>query len=250
MTAHRPDAGTAAASPARIDGTAVRVLVVDDEPRLTEVLCGVLVREGFDARPATDRASAVRAARQFRPDAVLLDVMLPDGDGISVLRDLRAELPRVRVLFLTARGTADDRIAGLRSGRDDYVAKPLSLEEVSTRLHGLLRTSGTDRRDANRGRLTVGDLILDEDAHAVARDGRAIDLSPTEYELLLLLMRHPRRVLSKSVILESVWSRDYGRHAQVVELYISYLRKKVDVGRAPMIHTVRGCGYVLKPAVA
>jgi two-component system OmpR family response regulator len=232
----------------RPDGTLARVLVVDDEPDLAEVLCGAFGYEGFEVRVAADRASAVRTAREFRPDAVILDVMLPDADGLVVLREVRAELPHVCVLFLTARDALEDRIAGIRAGGDDYVTKPFSLEEVVARLHGLLRRSGLAHGGSRRSLLTVGDLVLDEEAHEVTRGGRVIELSPTEYELLALLMRNPRRVLSKSLILERIWSYDYGHRAHVVELYISYLRKKVDAGRPPMIHTVRGTGYVLKPA--
>jgi two-component system OmpR family response regulator len=244
---HGTAAPSSASSLVRPDGTAVRVLVVDDEPDLTEVLCGALAYVGFDARPAADRAGALRAARQFRPDVVILDVMLPDADGLTVLREIRAELPTVCVLFLTARDAVEDRIAGIRAGGDDYVTKPFSLEEVTARLQGLLRRSGMARRRADRALLIVGDLALDEEAHEVTRGGQVIELSPTEYELLRLLMHNPRRVLSKSLILERIWSYDYGHRAHVVELYISYLRKKVDAGRPAMIHTVRGAGYVLKP---
>jgi two-component system OmpR family response regulator len=173
--------------------------------------------------------------------------MLPDADGLTVLREIRAELPQVCVLFLTALDAVEDRVAGIRAGGDDYVTKPFSLEEVTARLHGLLRRSGMARRRATGTLLTVGDLVLDEDAHEVTRGGQAIELSPTEYDLLRLLMSNPRRVLSKNLILERIWSYDYGHRAHVVELYISYLRKKVDAGRPPMIHTVRGTGYVLKP---
>ena len=232
----------------RPDGAVARVLVVDDEPDLAEVLCGAFGYEGFEVRSAADRAGAVRAAREFRPDAMILDVMLPDADGLVVLREVRAQLPHVCVLFLTARDAVEDRIAGIKAGGDDYVTKPFSLEEVVARLHGLLRRAGLARATVHRSLLTVGDLVMDVDAHEVARGGQIIELSPTEYELLALLMRNPRRVLSKSLILERIWCYDYGSRAHVVELYISYLRKKVDAGRPPMIHTVRGTGYVLKPA--
>lgn len=154
------------------------------------------------------------------------------------------------MLFLTARDAVEDRVAGIRAGGDDYVTKPFSLDEVTARLHGLLRRAGMARRSAGETALTVGDLVLDEDAHEVTRDGEVIALSPTEYALLRLLMHHPRQVLSKTLILERIWSYDYGHHAHVVELYISYLRKKVDAGRPPMIHTVRGVGYVLKPTAS
>ncbi|WP_425566243.1 response regulator transcription factor [Sporichthya brevicatena] len=231
----------------RADGSPVRVLVVDDEPSLTDLLSMALRYEGWDIRTAGDGASAMKAAREFRPDAVVLDVMLPDVDGLELLRRLRADTPDIPVLFLTARDAVEDRIAGLTAGGDDYVTKPFSLEEVVARLRGLIRrTRAADTR--NEALLVVGDLTLDEDSHEVRRGGEEINLTATEYELLRYLMRNPRRVLSKAQILDRVWNYDFGGQANVVELYISYLRKKIDAGRAPMIHTLRGAGYVLKPA--
>jgi two-component system, OmpR family, response regulator len=231
----------------RADGGPVRVLVVDDEATLAELLSMALRYEGWDVRSAGDGLEAVRQARAFEPDVVILDVMLPDMDGLTVLRKLRDASPRVPVLFLTARDAVEDRVAGLTAGGDDYVTKPFSLEEVVARLRALLRRAGmaTERQDAV---LTVGDLTLDEDSHEVRRNGMLIELTATEYELLRYLMRNPRRVLSKAQILDRVWNYDFGGQANVVELYISYLRKKIDVGRPPMIHTMRGAGYVLKPA--
>ncbi|MGW4445714.1 response regulator transcription factor [Streptomyces sp. NPDC004682] len=231
----------------RPDGTPPRVLVVDDDPDLAEVLTGALRYQGWQVRAEGDGASAVAAARELRPDAVVLDVMLPDTDGLAVLRRLQEIAPDVCVLFLTARDAVEDRIAGITAGGDDYVPKPFSLEEVVARLRGLLRRAGMARLLDEGPRLTVGDLVMDEDAREVTRAGELIDLSPTEFELLRLLMRNPRCVLSKAQILDRVWSYDFGGRAHVVELYISYLRKKVDAGREPMIHTVRGAGYVLKP---
>ncbi|MYZ39331.1 MULTISPECIES: response regulator transcription factor [unclassified Streptomyces] len=230
----------------RPDGAPVRVLVVDDEPDLTEVLSGALRYERWEVRSAGDGRSAVRAAHTFRPDAVVLDWMLPDMDGLRVLRELRAILPDVCVLFLTARDTVEDRIAGITAGGDDYVTKPFSLEEVLARLRGLLRRAGM-AREPGGDRLVVGELVMDEESHEVTRAGVAVDLSRTEFELLRFLMRNARRVLSKEQILDRVWSYDFGGQAHVVELYISYLRKKIDAGRTPLIHTVRGVGYVLKP---
>jgi two-component system OmpR family response regulator len=230
----------------RADGTALRVLVVDDEATLADLVSMALRYEGWDVRTAGDGASAVRTAREFRPDAVVLDVMLPDVDGLEVLRRLRAETPEVPVLFLTARDAVEDRVAGLTAGGDDYVTKPFSLEELVARLRGLLRRSGMTA--ARRGpELVVGDLVLDEDSHEVRRTGDLVELTATEFELLRYLMRNPKRVLSKAQILDRVWSYDFGGQSNVVELYVSYLRKKVDAGRPPMIHTVRGAGYVLKP---
>jgi two-component system, OmpR family, response regulator len=241
-------AAAGGASPAlqRADGTPIRVLVVDDEPSLAELLASVLRYEGWEIQTAGDGATAVRMARQFRPDAIVLDVMLPDFDGLEVLRRIRAESPHVCVLFLTARDAVEDRVAGITAGGDDYVTKPFSLEEVLARLRGLLRRAGITR---SRGetQLAVGDLTMDEDAREVRRGGELIELTATEFELLRFLMRNPRRVLSKAQILDRVWNYDFGGQAHVVELYISYLRKKIDAGREPLIHTVRGVGYVLKP---
>jgi two-component system, OmpR family, response regulator len=228
------------------DGTPVRVLVVDDEPSLAELLSSVLRYEGWSVRTAGDGAEAVRTGREFKPDAVVLDIMLPDFDGIEVMRRLRAEIPGVCVLFLTARDAVEDRVAGLTAGGDDYVTKPFSLEEVLARLRGLLRRANLARA-ASEGSLSVADLTMDEDAREVRRAGELIDLTATEFELLRFLMRNPRRVLSKAQILDRVWNYDFGGQAHVVELYISYLRKKIDAGREPLIHTVRGVGYVLKP---
>jgi two-component system OmpR family response regulator len=238
---------TASAAGERPGSTPVRVLVVDDEPSLAELLASVLRYEGWDIRTAADGTSAVRAAREFRPDAIVLDVMLPDFSGIEVLRRVRAELPHVCVLFLTARDAVEDRVAGITAGGDDYVTKPFSLEEVLARLRGLLRRAGAERARPGT-QLTVGDLTMDEDAREVRRAGQLIELTATEFELLRFLMRNPRRVLSKAQILDRVWNYDFGGQAHVVELYISYLRKKIDAGREPVIHTVRGVGYVLKPA--
>jgi two-component system OmpR family response regulator len=231
----------------RPDGGPLRVLVVDDEQTLAELLTMALRYEGWDVRSATNGLSAVRAAREFKPDAVVLDVMLPDIDGLEVLRKVRADGSDVPVLFLTARDAVEDRITGLTAGGDDYVTKPFSLEEVVARLRGLMRRAGATPMRSS-AQLTVGDLTLDEDSHEVHRGDRMIELTATEFELLRFLMRNPRRVLSKAQILDRVWNYDFGGQSNVVELYISYLRKKIDAGETAMIHTVRGAGYVLKPA--
>jgi two-component system OmpR family response regulator len=229
------------------DGGPLRALVVDDEANLTDILTSTLRIEGWDTRSANDGTAAIRIARDFLPDAVVLDVMLPDISGLEVLRGIRALNPAVCVLFLTARDSVEDRIAGITAGGDDYVTKPFSLEEVLARLRGLVRRAGlVDTGTAPL--IIVGDLTMDEDAREVRRSGELIELTATEFELLRFLLRNPRRVLSKAQILDRVWSYDFGGRAHVVELYISYLRKKVDAGRAPMIHTVRGVGYVLKVA--
>ena len=231
----------------RADGSPLRVLVVDDEPNIAELLQMALRYEGWDVRTAGTGRKAVTAAHDFGPDAIVLDMMLPDFDGLEVLRKVRAHDDAVPVLFLTARDAVEDRIAGLTAGGDDYVTKPFSLEEVVARLRGLVRRAGAlDARPSTV--ITVGDLTLDEDSHDVVRSGESIELTATEFELLRYLMRNPRRVLSKTQILDRVWDYDFGGQANVVELYISYLRKKIDAGRAPMIHTKRGAGYVLKPA--
>ncbi|SCE35351.1 two-component system, OmpR family, response regulator [Streptomyces sp. DpondAA-D4] len=230
----------------RPDRIPVRVLIVDDEASLAELLSMALRYEGWEVRSAGDGAGALSTARDFRPDAVILDVMLPDMDGLTVLGRLRRELPDVPVLFLTARDAVEDRIAGLTAGGDDYVTKPFSLEEVVARLRGLIRRSGTATA-RSESTLVVGDLVLDEDSHDISRGGDSIHLTATEFELLRFLMRNPRRVLSKAQILDRVWNYDFGGQANVVELYISYLRKKIDAGRSPMIHTRRGAGYLIKP---
>ena len=231
----------------RLDGTAVRVLVVDDERNLTELLSMALRYEGWEVRTAETGTEAVRAAREFQPDAVVLDMMLPDFDGLEVLRRMRNDDANVPVLFLTAKDAVEDRVAGLTAGGDDYVTKPFSLEEVVARLRALMRRTAIVA-DESSSVLVVGDLVMDEDSHDVTRAGEAINLTATEFELLRYLMRNPKRVLSKAQILDRVWNYDFGGQANVVELYISYLRKKIDAGRTPMIHTMRGVGYVLKPA--
>ena len=247
MTHPSPTPFGAAAPLRRADGSAVRVLVVDDEPNIAELLSMALRLEGWEILVAHTGAQAVAAARQQSPDAVVLDMMLPDFDGLEVLRKMRAHTPEVPVLFLTARDAVEDRVTGLTAGGDDYVTKPFSLEEVVARLRALLRRTGA-ASERSSAALVVGDLTLDEDSHEVTRAGEQIALTATEFELLRYLMRNPRRVLSKAQILDRVWNYDFGGQANVVELYISYLRKKIDAGRAPMIHTMRGAGYVLKPA--
>lgn len=238
---------TAAPALKRPDGSNVRVLVVDDESNLTELLSMALRYEGWDIKTAATGNSAVKTAKEFKPDAVVLDMMLPDFDGLEVLRRMRDENPALPVLFLTARDAVEDRVAGLTAGGDDYVTKPFSLEEVVARVRALLRRS-VQLAEEETSLLAVGDLTLDEDSHEVMRAGTEINLTATEFELLRFLMRNPKRVLSKAQILDRVWHYDFGGQANVVELYISYLRKKIDAGREPMIHTMRGAGYVLKPA--
>ena len=231
----------------RADGNPISVLVVDDEAVLAEMVSMALRYEGWNIATATDGSSAIASARAQRPDVVVLDVMLPDMSGLDVLHKLREESPQLPVLLLTAKDAVEDRIAGLTAGGDDYVTKPFSIEEVVLRLRALLRRTGVTTVDSG-AQLIVGDLVLDEDSHEVTRAGEPISLTSTEFELLRFMMRNAKRVLSKAQILDRVWSYDFGGRSNIVELYISYLRKKIDSGRDPMIHTLRGAGYVLKPA--
>ncbi|PFG21158.1 two-component system OmpR family response regulator [Serinibacter salmoneus] len=233
----------------RLDGRPVRVLVVDDEQVLTDLFSMALRVEGWEVRTAGSGAEGIRLAQEFDPDAILLDVMMPDLDGMGVLRRLRQSGNEVPVLFLTAKDSVADRVAGLTAGGDDYVTKPFSLEEVVARLRGLLRRSRSAVASAPEPVLRVADLSLNEDSHEVERAGVEIALTATEFELLRFLMRNERRVLSKAQILDRVWNYDFGGRSSVVELYISYLRKKIDANRAPLIHTVRGFGYVIKAPV-
>jgi len=228
------------------DGTPIKVLVVDDEPSLAELVAMGTRMLGWEATMAHDGPEAVATARSFSPDVLVLDWMLPGFDGPEVLRKVRTHLPDVPVLFLTAKDAVEDRIEGLGAGADDYVAKPFSLEEVLIRLHRLVERSGATTADT--AELVVGDLVLNLDSHDVSRAGREIQLTATEFDLLSYLMNNARRVVSKSQILDNVWHYDFDGQANIVELYISYLRKKIDVDAEPMIHTVRGVGYVLKPA--
>jgi two-component system OmpR family response regulator len=230
------------------DGSPIRVLVVDDEPTLTDLLQMALRYEGWEVKTAADGRHALALAREFRPDAIVLDMMLPDIDGMQVLSRVRQDGQQTAVLFLTAKDSLEDRINGLTAGGDDYVTKPFSLEELVARLRGLIRRSMLTASEEEDPRLVVGDLVLDEDSHEVSRSGEQIDLTATEFELLRYLMRNPRRVLSKTQILDRVWNYDFGGKSSVVEIYISYLRRKIDAGRKPMIHTVRGAGYMLKAA--
>ncbi|MXG91957.1 response regulator transcription factor [Nocardioides flavescens] len=242
-----PVSSTGDADLTRPDGSPLRVLVVDDELNIAELVAMALRYEGWQVQTALSGTAAVRAAVDLTPDAVVLDLMLPDIDGLEVLRRLRTTQPDVPVVFLTAKDAVEDRVVGLTAGGDDYVTKPFSLEELVARLRGLMRRAGAQRAQ-DRSVLVVGDLELDEDSHEVSRGGEEVVLTATEFELLRFLMRNPRRVLSKAQILDRVWNYDFGGQANVVELYISYLRKKIDAGRTPMIHTMRGAGYVLKPA--
>jgi len=231
----------------RADGSPIRALLVDDEPALTNLIRMALQYEGWEIDVAHDAADAVAKYRANTPDVVVLDIMLPDIDGYDVLEQLRDSETYPPILFLTARDSVHDRVVGLTAGGDDYMTKPFSLEELVARLRGLLRRSAylTPPDDET---LTVGDLELVSASRSVSRAGELISLTSTEFELLRYLMRHARRAVSRQEILERVWNYDFGGRSSIVDLYVSYLRKKIDNGRAPMIHTVRGVGYLLRPA--
>ncbi|WP_431880096.1 response regulator transcription factor [Micromonospora marina] len=223
-----------------------RVLVVDDEENIRALLSATLRLVEFDVRVAGGGHEALTLAEEFDPDLVVLDVMLPDLDGFQVARRLRGTGAGVPVLFLTARGTVEDRISGLTVGADDYVTKPFSLEEVVLRIRAILRRSRVDDAPAPDGVLRYADLELDEDAHEVRRAGRVVELSPTEFNLLRYLMVNAGRVVSKAQILDRVWNYDFGGDGRIVESYIYYLRRKIDVQAPPLVHTVRGVGYTLR----
>lgn len=227
-------------------GQLVKVLVVDDEPNIVELLTVSLKFQDFDVRTANSGADALRIAREFQPDAYILDVMMPGMDGFELLGKLRAEGLDGPVLYLTAKDSVDQRIHGLTIGADDYVTKPFSLEEVITRLRVILRRGAITEESPQSATVTYHDLELNDDTHEVTKSGELIELSPTEFNLLRYLMLNAEVVLSKSKILDNVWHYDFGGDGNVVESYISYLRRKVDTGDTPLIHTVRGVGYVLR----
>jgi two-component system, OmpR family, response regulator len=224
-----------------------RVLVVDDEPNIRELLSASLRFAGFEVQTAADGVAALETARRFGPDILVLDVMMPGLDGFEVLRSLRGGGDRTPVLFLTARDAAEDTVQGLTLGGDDYVTKPFSLEEVVARIRAVLRRTGAgDGSGARTGRLSFADVELDEDSHEAWKAGEPVSLSPTEFKLLRYFMQNPGRVLSKAQILDHVWQYDFGGDANVVESYVSYLRKKVDTTEPRLLHTLRGVGYVLR----
>jgi two-component system, OmpR family, response regulator len=220
------------------------VLVVDDEEYIRDLVTSSLRLAGFAARAVPDGSQALKAVATDPPNLMVLDVRMPGIDGFEVCRNLRAAGNDVPIIFLTARDSPEDRISGLTKGGDDYITKPFSLEELVARIRAVLRRSGTTNQPARR--LSYADLELDEDSMRVTRSGRPVRLSPTEFKLLRYLLLNPERVLSKSQILDHVWHYDFEGKASVVENYISYLRKKVDVVDPPLIHTVRGFGYVMR----
>jgi len=222
----------------------LRVLVVDDEPNIADVISMALRFEGFEVETAANGQEALAGVRSFQPHLMLLDIMLPDMEGFEVARRLGADRAGLPIVFLTARDTTEDKVRGLTMGGDDYVTKPFSLEELVARIRTILRRTGM--ADERSSRLAFDDLELDDDTRDVSRGGRHIELTDTEYRLLRYLMNNPRRVLTRAQLLDQVWNYDFGGDARVLETYISYLRKKVDAGGPPLIHTVRGVGYSLR----
>ena len=221
-----------------------RVLVVDDEPNIVDVISMALRFQGFTVESAGTGTEALSQVAAFRPDLIVLDVMLPDMEGFDVAKRLGAERAATPIIFLTARDAPEDKLRGLTSGGDDYVTKPFSLEELLARVRNVLRRTG--RAEADSSRLSFEDLELDEDSREVSRAGEPIELTATEYRLLRYFMVNPRRVLTRAQLLEHVWEYDFGGDARVLETYVSYLRKKLDAHGAPLIHTVRGVGYALR----
>lgn len=233
----------------RPDGTPARAVVADDEEYLADLLRMTLAAEGLEVRVAATGRQALDAIGEFAPDVVVLDIMMPGLDGMEVMRRVRERGNDVPILFLTAKDAVEDRIAGIGEGGDDYVTKPFSLEEVVVRVRALLRrTLGAAEAEAE-SILRIADLELNEQTHDVTRAGERITLTGTEFELLRYLMQNPRRVLSKTQLLDEVWGYDFGGKTSVVELYISYLRKKIDAGHPPLIHTLRGVGYTIREEV-
>ncbi len=226
-----------------MSASATRILVVDDERYLADLVATALRYEGFETAVAGTGAAAVASVESFGPHLVVLDVMLPDFSGLEACARLRARGSRVPVLFLTARDATADKVRGLRTGGDDYVTKPFSLEEVIARVHALLRRAGTERAGAV---LSFADLEIDTAAHEVRRGGTRVELTPTEFALLRLLVANAGRVLSKKQILDHVWEYDFGGNDGVVATYVSYLRRKLDARGPRLIHTVARVGYVVR----
>jgi len=221
-----------------------RVLVVDDEPNLLEVVTMALRFQGFTVETAGSGREALAAVAKFKPHLMVLDVMLPDMEGFDVAARLGAQRAGVPIIFLTARDATEDKVRGLSGGGDDYMTKPFSLEELVARIRTILRRTG--QAAAESSRLVFEDLELDEETREVARAGVPIELTATEYRLLRYLLLNPRRVLTRSQLLDHVWNYDFGGDGRVLETYISYLRKKLDVHGPPLIRTVRGVGYALR----
>jgi len=224
-------------------GEATRILVVDDDAKIRAVVRRGLSYEGYRVVEATSGEEGLAKAREHLPDLVVLDVMLPGIDGLEVTRRLRAAGDETAILMLTARDEISDRVMGLETGADDYLVKPFSFEELLARVHALLRRRATPSGEI----LRFADLELDVDAREASRAGRTVELTTTEYNLLLLLMRHPRKVLTRDLIMEHVWAYDFEGESNILEVYVRYLRTKTEAdGGTRLIHTIRGAGYVLK----
>ena len=232
--------------PKSSENTKYRILVVDDESSISDLISTSLRFVGFEVRTAATGSEALTVAEEFKPHAVVLDVMLPDSDGFEVCRQLRSEGLNVGVLFLTAKDGMEDKVAGLTIGGDDYMTKPFSLEELVARLRALLRRIGVAEINTDDEKIRFADLELNEATHEVRRGGVLLEMSPTEFQLLRYLLINADRVVSKSQILDHVWQYDFRGDAGIVETYISYLRKKIDIFDPPLIHTVRGVGYRLR----
>jgi two-component system, OmpR family, response regulator len=237
MTAPEPSTTTASEA---------RLLVVDDEPNILELLSASLRFAGFDVATASNGTDALAIATTFHPDLLVLDVMMPGIDGFEVVRRLRGEDSRTPVLFLTARDSTGDKVTGLTLGGDDYVTKPFSLEEVIARVRTVLRRTGREVPAAGRSTWSFADIALDDDTHEVVKNGEPVTLSPTEFKLLRYFLQNPTHVLSKAQILDHVWEYDFGGDANVVESYVSYLRRKIDTTEPRLLHTIRSVGYVLR----
>jgi two-component system OmpR family response regulator len=229
------------------DGKPIRALVVDDESSISDLVSIALKYEKFEVRTAASGRDAVSVASEFDPDIIILDIMLPDFDGLEVMKRIRSTQKDVPVLFLTAKDDVKDRIAGLTAGGDDYVTKPFSIEELVARIRGIVRRTLVATVTHENPEIRVDDLVLNEETYEVFRGDTRVELTATEFELLRYLMRNPKRVLSKAQILDRVWSYDFGGRSSIVEIYISYLRKKIDTLGPALIHTVRGVGYVIRP---
>ena len=232
--------------PKSSENTNYRILVVDDESSISDLISTSLRFVGFEVRTAANGSEALTVAEEFKPHAVVLDVMLPDSDGFEVCRQLRSEGLSIGVLFLTAKDGMEDKVAGLTIGGDDYMTKPFSLEELVARLRALLRRIGVAEINTDDEKIRFADLELNEATHEVRRGGVLLEMSPTEFQLLRYLLINADRVVSKSQILDHVWQYDFRGDAGIVETYISYLRKKIDIFDPPLIHTVRGVGYRLR----
>jgi two-component system OmpR family response regulator len=237
---------TGASQQATARAAEARLLVVEDDPNIVELLSASLRFAGFEVATAQDGHQALRRAREFRPDLMVLDVMMPGIDGFEVVRRMTADGSRCPVVFLTARDAVEDKITGLTVGGDDYVTKPFSLDEVIARIRAVLRrtTSAPNAPDAER--ITFADIELDDETHEVWKAGELVPLSPTEFKLLRYFLQNAGRVLSKAQILDNVWNYDFGGDANVVESYVSYLRRKIDTTEPRLLHTLRGVGYVLR----